>query len=120
MNKRIGNDLTFTWKISRKNESSVVPENFNGKDVEVILLTPSKKQAKLDDITISTGVISFVFKGKNQIELGQYIAVLSENKGNDGMVTIDTINAVTLVPHSYMEQPGEESTIEVQSVDLAS
>lgn len=111
MNKRIGNDLTFTWKISRKNESSVVPENFNGKDVEVILLTPSKKQAKIDDITINTGVISFVFKGKNQIELGQYIAVLSENKGDDNMVTVDTINAVTLVPHSYMEKDGDDGDV---------
>lgn len=121
MNKRIGNDLTFTWKISRKNESSVVPENFNGKDVEVILLTPSKKQAKVDDITINTGVISFVFKGKNQIELGQYIAVLSENKGDDNMVTVDTINAVTLVPHSYMEKDGDDGdVIEVQAVELTS
>lgn len=121
MKKRIGNDIQFTWHIYRKEGESQVPESFDGKDVTVTLMSPLHREVTIDDVTISEGVVTFTFKGKHQVVLGTYVAVLQENKGEDGMVTLDVVDAVTLVPHSYMEEDGDEGdVIEAASVELES
>ena len=121
MKKRIGNDITFTWHIYRKDGESQVPESFAGKDVEVKLISPLKQPVTIEDVTIATGVVTFTFRGKHQVTLGNYVAVLLENKGENGMVTLDVVDAVTLVPHSYMEEDGDEGdVIEATSVELTS
>lgn len=118
--KRIGNDITITWKIYRKNGEIKEPELFDGKDVIVELMSPSQRPAKIDNVSMAPGVVTFTFKGKNQHILGSYTAVLSENRGADGMVTIDTIEAITLVPYSYMEAFNRCENITASSVDIES
>ena len=121
MKKRIGNDITFTWHIYRKDGESQVPESFAGKDVEVKLISPLQRPVTIEDVSIATGVVTFTFRGKHQVTLGNYVAVLLENKGEDGMVTIDVVNAVTLVAHSYMEEDGDDGdVIEAEAVELES
>lgn len=121
MKKRIGNDITFTWHIYRKDGDTQVPESFDGKDVEVKLMSPLKQPVTIEDVTIATGVVTFTFRGKHQTTLGNYVAVLLENRGEDGMVTLDVVSAVTLVAHSYMEEDGDDGdVIEATSVELAS
>lgn len=121
MKKRIGNDITFTWHIYRKDGDTQVPESFTGKDVEVKLISPLQRPVTIEDITIATGVVTFTFRGKHQVTLGNYVAILQENRGEDGMVTLDVVNAVTLVPHSYMEEDGDDGdVIEAESVELES
>lgn len=121
MKKRIGNDITFTWHIYRKDGDTQVPESFAGKDVEVKLISPLQRPVTIEDVSIATGVVTFTFRGKHQVTLGNYVAVLLENKGEDGMVTLDVVNAVTLVAHSYMEEDGDEGdVIEASSVELES
>lgn len=121
MKKRIGNDITFTWHIYRKDGESQVPESFAGKDVEVKLISPLQRPVTIEDVSIATGVVTFTFRGKHQVTLGNYVAVLLENKGEDGMVTLDVVDAVTLVPHSYMEEDGDDGdVIEAEAVELTS
>lgn len=121
MKKRIGNDITFSWHIYRKNGDTQTPESFAGKDVEVKLISPLQRPVTIEDVSIATGVVTFTFRGKHQVTLGNYVAVLLENKGENGMVTIDVVNAVTLVPHSYMEEDGDDGdVIEATSVELTS
>lgn len=121
MKKRIGNDIEFTWHIYRKSGETQTPESFDGKDVEVKLISPLRQPVTIEDVTIATGVVTFTFRGKHQVTLGNYVAVLLENKGEDGMVTLDVVNAVTLVPHSYMEEDGDNGdVIEATSVELES
>ena len=121
MKKRIGNDIQFTWHIYRKSGEEQVPESFTGKEVEVKLISPLQRPVTIEDVTIATGVVTFTFRGKHQVTLGNYVAVLQENRGEDGMVTLDVVDAVTLVPHSYMEEDGDEGdVIEAESVDLTS
>lgn len=121
MKKRIGNDITFTWHIYRKDGDTQVPESFTGKEVEVKLISPLQRPVTIEDVSIATGVVTFSFKGKHQVTLGNYVAVLQENRGEDGMVTLDVVNAVTLVPHSYMEEDGDEGdVIEAEAVELTS
>ena len=121
MKKRIGNDITFSWHIYRKSGEEQVPESFAGKDVEVKLISPLQRPVTIEDVSIATGVVTFTFRGKHQVTLGNYVAVLQENRGEDGMVTLDVVNAVTLVAHSYMEEDGDEGdVIEASSVELES
>lgn len=121
LKKRIGNDISFIWRIYRKESDDVVPETFEGKDVIVELISPRQRPAEIENISISAGVVGFVFKGKKQRIPGSYTAVLLENKGKDGMVTLDVVDAVTLVLHSYMEEDGDDGdVIEATSVELES
>lgn len=121
MKKRIGNDIQFTWHIYRKDGDTQVPESFDGKEVEVKLISPLKQPVTIEDVTIATGVVTFTFRGKHQVTLGNYVAVLLENRGEDGMVTLDVVNAVTLVAHSYMEEDGDDGdVIEAEAVELES
>ena len=121
MKKRIGNDIHFTWRIYRKSGEEQVPESFTGKDVAIKLISPLQRPATIEDASIATGVVTFTFRGKHQVTLGNYVAVLLENKGENGMVTIDVVNAVTLVPHSYMEEDGDDGdVIEAEAVELES
>ena len=121
MKKRIGNDITFSWHIYRKDGDTQVPESFAGKDVEVKLISPLQRPVTIEDVSIATGVVTFTFRGKHQVTLGNYVAVLQENRGEDGMVTLDVVNAVTLVAHSYMEEDGDDGdVIEASSVELES
>lgn len=118
--KRIGNDLHFTWRIWRKDGETLVPETWDGKAVEVLLLDPMRRRAELTGVELAEGVARFTFLGKDQQALGDYLAVLTENRGEEGMVTVDVVRAVTLVPHSYMERQGEESIIAARGVELVS
>ena len=121
MKKRIGNDITFTWHIYRKDGDTQVPESFTGKEVEVKLISPLQRPVAIEDVTIATGVVTFTFRGKHQVTLGNYVAILQENRGEDGMVTIDVVSAVSLVAHSYMEEDGDDGdVIEASSVELES
>lgn len=121
MKKRIGNDISFVWHIYRKSGETQTPESFDGKDVEVKLISPLQRPVTIEDVTIATGVVTFTFRGKHQVTLGNYVAVLQENKGENGMVALDVVNAVTLVAHSYMEEDGDDGdVIEAESVELTS
>lgn len=121
MKKRIGNDIEFTWHIYRKSGETQTPESFTGKEVEVKLISPLRQPVTIEDVTIATGVVTFTFRGKHQVTLGNYVAVLQENRGEDGMVTLDVVDAVTLVAHSYMEEDGDDGdVIEASSVELTS
>lgn len=121
MKKRIGNDIQFVWHIYRKSGETQTSESFDGKDVEVKLMSPLQRPVTIEDVSIATGVVTFTFRGKHQTTLGNYVAVLQEDKGENGMVTIDVVSAVSLVAHSYMEEDGDEGdVIEAESVELTS
>ena len=120
MRKRIGNDIRFTWHVNRRVDGALVPESFIGKDVAVELIAPSHRAAEITDVRTAAGVVTFTFPGKNQTEFGVYTAVLYENRGNDGMVAIDTVEAVTLVRHSFQESNEGSDVIEASSVEIDS
>lgn len=120
MRKRIGNDIRFTWHVMRREDDALVPESFIGKDVTVELLSPSHRAAEITDVHMAAGIVTFTFPGKNQTEFGAYTAVLYENRGNDGMVAIDTVEAVTLVRHSFQESNEGSDVIEASSVEIDS
>ena len=120
MKKRIGNDISFIWHISRCEGGVTVPESFAGKDVVLELLSPTRATAQIEDIEITDGTVRFTFPGRNQTETGNYTAVLYENRGENGMVTLDVVRAVTLVAHSFQETEDEGGSITAESVEFES
>jgi len=120
MKKRIGNDISFIWHISRCEGGVTVPESFAGKDVVVELLSPTRATAQIEDVEITDGTVRFTFPGRNQTETGNYTAVLYENRGENGMVTLDVVRAVTLVAHSFQETEDEGGSITAESVEFES
>lgn len=95
---RIGNDISFVWTINRDGR----PENFEGKEVRVSLLNYKNEEQEISSI-IKGNVVSIDFLGKDQHNLGAYTLVLKENEGKTNMATLDKVEAVKLVEHSYLE-----------------
>lgn len=115
MKIKLGNDINFTWNVYRDGE----PEDWTGKVIEVKLLSPHKTECAITNIDHSTqGVITFTYLGMNQTIYGDYTAVLYENNGDEGMVAVDVVKAVTLVRHSYQTSAAQDSTIITDSVIL--
>ena len=114
-NIRKGNDIPFTWTITRNGE----PEDFSGKEVSVLLLDACGRKAVFS-YTISENVITGSFLGKDQETLGAYTLLLVENDGQPGMVTLDVVRAFKLVEHSYMEDGEDDSNITTETVELES
>ena len=56
--KRIHNDLTFIWRIYRKEGDTLTPEDFSNKTVEVVLYDHRHARATISHVTISEGMIT--------------------------------------------------------------
>jgi hypothetical protein len=115
-NIRIGNDLIVKWSI------------FNGKDpfllkeegVTIYLKTPSGKEL-ITDFSVSNNIITWIFYGKNQRNIGKYSLELIINKDKSGMITTDVCNFVNLVSCSCKLRGGEDSpNVETESIELTS
>lgn len=92
---RIGNDINIEWSISRNGE----PEALEGKDLRVTM-TNGYKKMEVKDFYIRDNVIGFTYLGKDQDYNGVYTLTLIENKGKEGMYTVDACEAFRLVPRS--------------------
>lgn len=112
-NIRIGNDIACVWTISRNGQ----PEDFSNKNLQLYLL--NQYGVKVDmDFTIEEGNnIKFTFYGKDQTTTGIYRCILVENKGEEGMNTVDSCDAFNLVSRGDFSCCSEiqEETIEMQS-----
>lgn len=114
---RIGNDIKVLWTIL---DGSGEPYDLEGRDLIVSVSDKLHKGRVINDWTVSGNVISFTVWGKDQTTLGGYTAMLEENKGAEGMMTVDIVDMFYLVPHSYMEGPGQESRLEIETVSITS
>lgn len=113
--KRIGNDYNFSWPIKYKDTKE--PYDLTGKDLELRMYDQHRKMTVFP-YTTEGNMIYWTFFGKDQRYTGKYTAELCENGGKEGMITLDTRYAITLVPHTDMEDDGEEGVISVSSVEL--
>lgn len=90
---RIGNDIHIRWRILCSGE----PEVFEDKDVAVTLTDALGREACIDWTATEAGYIEVTFRGRAQLYAGVYTLTLTENRGRDGMVTVDRQNACRLV-----------------------
>lgn len=92
---RIGNDINIEWTIFRDGK----PESLDGKNISVFMTNGYKKMA-VKDLHFRDNVIRFTYLGKDQDYNGVYTLTLIENKGKEGMYTVDACDAFRLIPRS--------------------
>ena len=111
---RLGNDIEFVWTVDGL--TNVVG------DKEVKLFNVNKGLPETITYSISGDHITGLFKGKDQKEKGSYRLLLYVNKGTDGMVTLDGVNAFELagVSNFGIVSGGDESAITIATVNLRS
>lgn len=114
---RLGNDIKFNWSLLN---SEGEPYNIEGADLR-ITYTTFRGVTEVTDFSVSGNVVSWVFKGKDQKVLGDYIITLQKNAGEDGMITIDKCSAFRLVARSC-DAGGETacSHLQIETVDITS
>ncbi|MEE1324903.1 MAG: hypothetical protein U0K19_04905 [Bifidobacteriaceae bacterium] len=116
---RIHNDFTVQWSIFQKTEGDRKEYNLEGKELVLRLQNPYRTE-NLTDFTVRANVIEWTYLGKDQKSLGPYTLILVENQGKEGMVTIDKVNAFTLVAHTEDETGNDEDAVKIQTLRLES
>lgn len=108
---RIGNDIEIRWKVFTSDEDAgtLTPYDLTGRALEVSLLSDFG-ESLVDFRTESNEVIA-IYRGKDQKALGLYSIILRENKGADGMKTVDTQKAFELVPRTMDESHSEDGVV---------
>ena len=114
--RRIGNDIPFKWAVYRGDEA----EDFTGKTLRLYVREVHGKTQEITGFTTDGNIISFTWHADEQLSVGVYTLILKEF-GNDGALcnTIDIKDAVTLVPHTFMED-GDSDYIDDGGVSFRS
>ena len=114
--RRIGNDIPFKWAVYRGDEA----EDFTGKTLRLYVREVHGKTQEITGFTTDGNIISFTWHADEQLSVGVYTIILKEF-GNDGALcnTIDIKDAVTLVPHTFMED-GDSDYIDDDDVSFRS
>lgn len=113
---RIGKDFTIRWALLT---SEGEPYAINADAAILRIYSPYGAKDAIGFI-VSGNVIEWVFKGKDQKHLGDYTIELVENNGRDGMVSVDFVEAFTLVAHTNEESLNDEGAVEIQTIELTS
>jgi hypothetical protein len=113
---RIGKDFTIRWAVVT---SEGEPYAINADAAILRIYSPYGAKEAIGFI-VSGNVIEWVFKGKDQKHLGDYTIELVENNGKDGMVSVDSEDAFTLVAHTNEESLNDEGAVEIQTIELTS
>lgn len=116
---RIQNDFTVQWGIFLKTEEGREEYNLEGKELILRLQNPYRTE-NLTNFIVRGNVIEWTFLGKDQKALGPYTLILVENQGKQGMVTIDKVNAFTLVAHTEEETGNDEGAVKIRTISLES
>ena len=114
---RIGNDIDITWTLKN---SAGEPYILDGRDIRIELNVGNKK-VKIPEIQTYDNVVRFVYYGKDQKLIGNYIIKYIENDGLPDMVTFDEKDAFELVDHSWQAvDEGEGEGIQTEYITIAS
>jgi len=114
---RLGNTITIRWTISLANGE---PFTLNPETVELVAIAPHHSMI-IDDFTVDSNVLTWIFKGSEQKYLGPYTLTLIQNRGKVDMVTVDICEAFALVPWSCMAGGNDDAAgVETESLEISS
>lgn len=116
---RIGKDFNVLWSIYKKENGVRVPYDLEGRNLQLSYNTPFSSK-EITDFTVRGNVIEWTFFGKDQIRSAVYTLLLVENKGKEGMVTVDRADAFQLVSRSAQENIDGSSDVVIEVVELDS
>lgn len=98
----IGNDISFRWDVREKGGS---PFDLEGKEV-ALYRKGFSGNVRIGEVSVRGNVVSWSWPGRDQKSPGTYSFLLVVNEGGDGMHSLDTGPAVTLV-----SSPGERCRV---------
>ena len=98
----IGNDISFRWDVREKGGS---PFDLEGKEV-ALYRKGFSGNVRIGEVSVKGNVVSWSWPGREQTSPGTYSFLLVVNEGGDGMHSLDTGPAVTLV-----SSPGERCRV---------
>lgn len=98
----IGNDISFRWDVREKGGS---PFDLEGKEV-ALYRKGFSGNVRIGEVSVKGNVVSWSWPGRDQKSPGTYSFLLVVNEGGDGMHSLDTGPAVTLV-----SSPGERCRV---------
>ena len=116
---RIGKDFNVLWSIYKKENGVRVPYDLEGRNLQLSYNTPFSSK-EITDFSVRGNVIEWTFFGKDQIRSAVYTLLLVENKGKEGMVTVDRADAFQLVSRSAQENIDGSSDVVIEVVELDS
>lgn len=94
---RIGNTFEVRWGIYSGEGLDERPYDLTGRDLHLFMSTPTLGMVEITDFYVNRHILHWVFEGKEQNKTGTYTLTLVENKGENGMRTVDECNAFSLV-----------------------
>jgi hypothetical protein len=116
---RIGKDFNVLWAVYKRVDGQRLPYDLAGKSLQLFVGNDYGKK-EVTGWKAKGNVIEWTFLGKDQKDKGAYQLILVENAGKEGMVTVDTCKAFTLVEHSCEEDVDGGSDIVIETVTLES
>lgn len=115
---RIGNDIPFRWPIYTGRDIDRVPFDLTGRKLTLEAISKTGKSYPIE-MTTDGNIVQGTFYGKDQKAIGPYVLVLTENKDEVGMRTIDTCEFVELVDRSYKATGGSNDIIHYDVMELS-
>nr|DAE42674.1 MAG TPA: hypothetical protein [Caudoviricetes sp.] len=113
---RIGNDYEIVWKLFDKKGN---PADMTGRNLSLYYETSGERTSA--SISVKDNEVSFTFRGRDQKRTGIYRLILIENEGLDGMRTIDTCQAFSLVDRSCeADNQTPDGNVEIEAVEYVS
>lgn len=116
---RIGNDIGISWSLYAKQEDSRIPYLLDGRDI-VVLLDCADRHYRIESFAISGNTLSFVFYGKDQYAVGNYVITLIENPGKESQMVLDVRDVFALVRRSWEEGGDDDQDIETTVIEFES
>lgn len=111
---RKGNDIDINWSLLDKDRNPYIVE---GRNFAIELLVGNTKRVRISNATASGNTVHFTYYGKDQKVDGSVNLIYIENGGEVDMVTFDTKDAFTMVPHSWLAVDTDE-TPETVTLDV--
>ena len=75
---------------------------------------------EVTDFTVDGNTVIWLFRGKDQKNLGDYTLELVKNNGEEGMIPIETVDAFTLVQYTRDEARCDCGNVKVEDVTINS
>ena len=114
---RIGNDIAVQWRVMLKGGEAY---NLEGKSLTLYISTLGGTK-EVNEFAVNGNVLTWVFRGREQRHTGACTLTLIENRGQDGMLTVDVCEPFKLVSRSCMTDNGNTcGNISVETVEVES
>lgn len=103
-----GTDIHIAWAINTSSGDSYPLE---GKNISVYMIN-GRSTIQVDDFSVNGNTVSWIFRGKDQKTIGNYMLRIIERANKGRMITIDRCNAFRIVFTGYCANEAQEGLVD--------